>query len=577
METKNIRKHNVPSVSQPMRVSKAALGLIVAAFVMVGLLLFSTLENINRAQVMMENFMVQKGESIIRSIEAGTRTMMHHLSDGQPLQTLILENSREEKIIFIRILDKKGKVLAQTGNATSFPISLETIARLLEKEEIVTHQDKEKGQFSLSRQFQLSFPKGRGGRVPWMMQRRHQKAREMFNWDEMVISVGLMTTEFDLARKQDVRHSLFMGAILLMVGSAGFYFLYLYQGIRVAQTTLANMKLYTDNVIESIPAGLLTLDSNNRIVSCNRNLEKVVGKSFAEIKGLKIHKALPGCPYKSSSTEDENLEFTTECTRHDGTKVPIKVSSSSLLDHDGYNIGTVLIIRDMSQLMEMEQQLERSRRMAALGKMAAGIAHEIRNPLGTLRGFAQYFGTRAGEDTESKGYADLMVSEVDRLNHNISGLLQFARPRELQKERVEVDGLISKAIALMEGDLKTNKVNLHCECNTKIELQADPDLLLQVLLNLLKNSINAVGESGGISLSAREQRGQVVFSVIDTGVGMTAKERERMFDPFFTTKKTGTGLGLAVSHQIIEQHNGSFEVISTPDKGTEIHVILPKN
>jgi two-component system sensor histidine kinase HydH len=336
------------------------------------------------------------------------------------------------------------------------------------------------------------------------------------------------------------------------------------------------MKLYTDNIIESIPAGLVTLGSGDNIVSCNRNFEEIVGKPFSSLQDMNIHDALPGCPFRNSELCNDVIEFATECLNNDGKKIPVKISGSSLVDHDDQIIGSVLIIRDMSQLLEMEQQLERSRRMAALGKMAAGIAHEIRNPLGTLRGFAQFFGVKAGNDTESKGYADLMVSEVDRLNQNISGLLQFARPREPQKETVKVDALIAKAIALMEGDVSTNNVNLHCECNTHIELQADPDLLLQVLLNLLKNSISAIQESGGISLSVREEADQIIFSVTDTGRGMTEKERERMFDPFFTTKKTGTGLGLAVSHQIIEQHNGSFEVASSPEKGTEINIILPK-
>ncbi len=393
----------------------------------------------------------------------------------------------------------------------------------------------------------------------------------------MIISVGMMTTEFDLARKQDVNHSLFMGAILFMVGSAGFYFLYLYQGIRVAQNTLANMKLYTANIIESIPAGLVTLGSNENIVSCNRNFEEIIGKPLSSLRDMNIHDVLPGCPFEKSKLSDDVIEFTAECFNNDGQKIPVKISGSSLVDHNDKIIGSVLIIRDMSQLLEMELQLERSRRMAALGKMAAGIAHEIRNPLGTLRGFAQFFGAKAGDGTEGKGYADLMVSEVDRLNQNISGLLQFARPREPQKETVKVDTLMAKAIALMEGDLSSNRVNLQCECNTQIEFQADPDLLIQVLLNLLKNSISAISENGGISLSSREGEGQVILRVTDTGKGMTEQERERMFDPFFTTKKTGTGLGLAVSHQIVEQHNGSLEVVSSPENGTEINIILPKS
>jgi two-component system, NtrC family, sensor histidine kinase HydH len=260
---------------------------------------------------------------------------------------------------------------------------------------------------------------------------------------------------------------------------------------------------------------------------------------------------------------------------NDSGSIPVKISSSNLLDHHGMRIGRVLIIRDISQLMEMELQLERSRRMAALGKMAAGIAHEIRNPLGTLRGFAHYFGSRAGEDKESKSYADLMVSEVDRLNHNISGLLQFARPREPQKKIVLLEELLKKTQTLMEGDCIDSSITISVHAPPGLEVVADPDLLLQVLMNLLKNGINASGEGGSITVHAQERNGDVAIRVTDNGEGMTEEECERMFDPFFTTKKTGTGLGLAVSHQIIEQHRGSFEVTSTKNVGTEITIVLP--
>ncbi len=569
---KNIPKHTVPSVGQSFRVSKAALGLILVAFLLVGLLAFSTLSNINRGRVLMEDFLLQKGVVITRSIEAGTRTMMHHMGGGDPLQTLIEENSLEKDIVFIRIMDRQGKVLAQTGDETDLPLIENERRAIMENNSVLTRLNKKKGLFTLSKKFQFMKHNSKG---PRMMRGRQQWMKDMFNWDELIISVGLLTTEFDLARKQDVRHSLFMGAILFLVGSAGFYFLFLYQGIRVARTTLANMKLYTENVIESMPAGLVTLDSNEKIVSCNQNTEDLLGKPFSALLGMPIHEVLPDCPFKSSEMCNNVIEYAMECSNDDGRVIPVKMSGSSLLDQDGHTIGTVLVLRDMSQIMEMEQQLERSRRMAALGKMAAGIAHEIRNPLGTLRGFAQFFGTRAGDDTESKGYADLMISEVDRLNQNISGLLQFARPREPQKVIVKVDDLIAKTVALMEGDFSSRKVNFHWECNTNTEFSADPDLLLQVLLNLLKNSIGATPEGGEVSLAAREDKGRVVVSVIDTGSGMTEQEQERMFDPFFTTKKTGTGLGLAVSHQIVEQHNGSFEVISAPDKGTEINIVLP--
>ncbi len=567
-----VPQHRLPATKQTFKISKAAVGLVLTSFLMIGLLIFSAVNNINHGKIIMEKFLAQKANTIILSIEAGTRTMMHHKGEGNPLETLITENSREKDIMFIHIMNRQKNVLAQTGDNVNIPLSQNKISAIMNNRMHLSQLDQQKGLFILSKKFQLM---RHGPRQAMMMQRHGLKNR--YPWDDMIISVGLLTTEFDQSRKQDVRHTLFMVAILFLVGSAGFYFLFLYQGMRVARTTLANMKLYTDNVIKSIPAGLITLDAREKIVSCNIKAEEISGKTIRTMRGMDLHEAFPGLPLNCSQKCMDSLDHGAQCETADGEKIPVKISGSSLLDHDGQIIGSVLIIRDMSQIQEMEKQLERSRRMAALGKMAAGIAHEIRNPLGTLRGFAQYFGNKAGDDKESRSYAGLMVSEVDRLDQNVSGMLQFARPREPHYVTVNADELISKTIALMENDFTSHSINFHWECNTNITIDVDPDLILQVLLNLLKNSINASKSDGEISLTVRLDGENIIFSVKDNGSGMTEREQEKMFDPFFTTKKTGTGLGLAVSHQIVEQHNGRFEVSTDPAEGTEICIILPQN
>ncbi len=571
----SITKDDILSSRLPFRPSRTALALILATVFLAVILAFSIFQHISRAQDLMERFLLEKGETIIRAMEAGMRTsMMHFMGGGDPLQTLITESSRENDIVFIRIMKSDGEVVNQTDGAPKTTLSQADVNRIMNSGLPITRVDKKKGIFILSKRFQLKNP---AAQMPMMMGRRMpMMGNQEWNLADGIISIGLYTKEFDLARRQDIQHAFFMGAILFLVGSAGLYFLFLYQGMRVAETTLANMKLYTNNVVESIPVGIVTLDVDERIVSFNKKMEEIVGKSLEKSKGEKLLAAFPGCRIDCLDMRTAAFEQTAECQGGDGKAIPIKIGGSSLVNNDGEIIGTVLIIRDMTTIKEMEQQLERSRRMAALGKMAAGIAHEIRNPLGTLRGFAHYFGSRPGVTPESKGYADLMISEVDRLNRNISGLLQFARPREPQFAAVDLDQLMSKTIALMKSDLAEHELNFHWRCNTGITLHADPDLLLQVLMNLLKNSIHATPSGGEISLVGSEDQHSVRILVSDTGGGMTEQEKERMFDPFFTTKKSGTGLGLAVSHQIIEQHRGTFEIETAPGRGTAVTIILPK-
>jgi two-component system sensor histidine kinase HydH len=225
----------------------------------------------------------------------------------------------------------------------------------------------------------------------------------------------------------------------------------------------------------------------------------------------------------------------------------------------------------------MEEALERSRRLAALGRMAAGIAHEIRNPLGTLRGFAQYFAKLGEKDPHAEEYAELMVGEVDRLNRTISALLQFARPRELEPGEIDLGDLLQRTARLLQDDMSAGSMAFQCDPPAEtILFTADADLLTQVLINLLQNAQVATEPGGEIRLGASELDTDISLWVADTGKGMDPEEQSRMFDPFFTTRKIGTGLGLAIVHQIVEQHSGHIEVESAPNKGTTITVILPK-
>jgi two-component system sensor histidine kinase HydH len=266
-----------------------------------------------------------------------------------------------------------------------------------------------------------------------------------------------------------------------------------------------------------------------------------------------------------------------ECHRSKGESIPVKVSASHLKDSKGDSLGTVLMVRDMREIKAMEEALERSRRHAALGRMAAGIAHEIRNPLGTLRGFAQYFAKLGEKDSQAKEYSELMVGEVDRLNRTISALLQFARPREPEPAEMDLGDLMRHTSRLLQDDFTARSLKFQLDLPTgKVTFTADSDLLTQLLINLLQNAQAATDTGGEIRLGAEAQDTEIRFWVEDSGKGMTLEEQERMFDPFFTTRKTGTGLGLAVVQQIVEQHGGHIDVRSALQKGTRVEVVLPR-
>ena len=168
-----------------------------------------------------------------------------------------------------------------------------------------------------------------------------------------------------------------------------------------------------------------------------------------------------------------------------------------------------------------------------------------------------------------------MTGEIDRLNKTVSGLLQFSRPRDLLLQQVDIAELLNKSTSLMQADIASKGITFSLQTDPDMKITADQDLMLQVFMNLLKNSINASPVGGEIILSASTEEPYHKISIIDSGCGMSEEVREKMFDPFFTTNRTGTGLGLTVSHQIIDQHSGTFEVSSRQGQGTTISIYLP--
>jgi two-component system sensor histidine kinase HydH len=391
---------------------------------------------------------------------------------------------------------------------------------------------------------------------------------------QMYISVGFYTNDYEETKRQDMYHTIFMLVMLLLLFFAGLYFLFLYQRMRVTHATLLNTQLYANDVLESIPDSLITLDQDEQVVSCNRNAEKLLERRSTNIMGKKLIDIFPDCPPEILTTQNIVEKDAVHQLTGDRS-VPIKIASAQLMDHQGKRIGRVLVMRDVAQLRSMEQQLEHSRRLAALGSMAAGIAHEVRNPLGTLRGLAHFFGAEDGATEACKEYSKFMISEVDRLNQLVTELLQFGAPRDVTFDKVDVKSMVEKIVTLLEKDFAEKNIRFVQHFDNTTTLYGDSDLLIQALLNLLKNSIQATPEDGEISLNIGCDEEACRLSVSDTGVGMSEEIQNKMFDPFYTTRKTGTGLGLSVSHRIVERHNGYFEINSVVNKGTTITIILP--
>lgn len=567
----------IPKTHQTFQISRTGITIIIASVLLASLLIAATVGNIRREERLMQNFLLHEGTTLIRAFEAGARTsMMHHMRGDDPLATLVSETVKEPSVVYIKVVTESGRVMASAGLIPAKDTSPAVDKVLAVNEPITTLFSEGSRIFEVAAPFE---PVVTGSRMSMMMGRWQRPGGKMGMEDPLdqtpkVIYLGLATSEFDQARQTDIKHAMLLGAILFLAGMGGFILLLVSQRKRVAESTLAEMELYTKNVIESMPAGLITLDTEGRVVSCNIRAEHITGKRFAELAGKRLADEMPSW---SALTSDSSrlLDEPFECS-HGGTTIPVRVSSSKLLGIDGSATGLVLIIRDVREIQEMEQKMERSRRLAALGGMATGIAHEIRNPLGTLRGFAQFFKSKFEPNTTEQDYAALMIDEIDRLNRSISELLQFAKPREPEMRDFPLNPLLTKAARLLDDDCRGSGIVLKLSLPAEgIKMYADPDLILQMSINLLKNSIEASGKGDTVTLSAESRNRYITIKIEDTGRGMNEEQQSRMFDPFYTTRKAGTGLGLAIVHQIAAQHHGKIEVDSEPGHGTGISLTFP--
>ncbi|QGN36041.1 two-component system sensor histidine kinase ZraS [Klebsiella oxytoca] len=227
----------------------------------------------------------------------------------------------------------------------------------------------------------------------------------------------------------------------------------------------------------------------------------------------------------------------------------------------------------------LQEATARKEKLAALGHLAAGVAHEIRNPLSSIKGLAKYFAERTPPDGEAHQLAQVMAKEADRLNRVVSELLELVRPAHLKYQSIDLNEVITHSLQLVSQDAASRAITLQFTAQPALSrIQADPDRLKQVLLNLYLNAIHAIGRDGVITVSVSEcGDGRVKASVADSGKGMTAEQLQAIFTPYFTTKADGTGLGLAVVQNIVEQHGGTIYAESSPGKGALFTLYLPVN
>jgi two-component system sensor histidine kinase HydH len=276
--------------------------------------------------------------------------------------------------------------------------------------------------------------------------------------------------------------------------------------------------------------------------------------------------------------------------RRDGTVAHVEVTVAPLkgAGADGKDLGVVGVFRDVTMVRELEQQLQRSDRLAALGTMAAGLAHEIKNPLTSLLTFSRHLERKLDDVDFRAKFHRVVPRELERINGITERLLELSRPSRLTFSAVRPETLLDRAVELYAEALETRDIEVVREYGRDIPtISADPDALYRALVNLVANALDSMQRGGRLTLrvTASEppmsvrapwRRGEGVrIEIEDTGVGIAPADADRIFTPFFTTKDRGTGLGLAITHKIVEDHGGTIQLSSRPERGTVVRLLLP--
>jgi two-component system sensor histidine kinase PilS (NtrC family) len=301
----------------------------------------------------------------------------------------------------------------------------------------------------------------------------------------------------------------------------------------------------------------------------NRAAEKITGVSQKEIVGQEITRALPSLTFPfPSGRKEETLQLS------DQRKRIIGINVTPLRDIAENETGYIGIFQDLTQLKELEAEMKNREKWAAIGELSANIAHEIRNPLASLRGSIEMLKEGKIPERHRDKLMEIAISEMQRLNNIVTDFLTYSRPRQLEIQETNLHGLLRDTLSILENT--GQNMTVRQAFNGAMIVPVDPESIRQVFWNLGTNAVDAMEQGGTLTVFTQEfpDRVSVVFS--DTGPGISQEDLAKIFYPFYTTKEGGTGLGLSIAYRIVEEHKGRLTAQSTPGIGTRFEIILPK-
>ncbi len=507
---------------------------------------------------------VEKGTTLILSFEAGLRNRPEPFGwfgDIFDVQKLLMETAQQPDIDYMIITDDRGQILADSdpsmlGRQYGLDLDTREIAGRRDIRWRQTANPEGAGTFEVYRGFSPdSGPAGAHTAPSW------------------IVFVGFNMEKIEKASREDVFGMIGFAFLLVLFGSLAIVSLFLVQTYRQTRSSLSRITVFSDALVKHMPIALVALDKNGTIVTCNEQSQGLLTAPCADAAGGLAGRLIPP-PFTDlldTVTKDNPLAEKDILIESDEKGEQVWEAVAASFSGEDTPEGKILLARNVTAIRRMEKEVAKSRHLNAIGSLAAGVAHEIRNPLSSIKGFALYFKGRLAGHPEDEETADIMIAETERLNRVISQLIEFARPLELKKEPTDLTDLARQTIRLIAAEAKSKSVEVDVQALQQMpRVPVDPDKIKQVLLNIYLNALAAMPKTGRLSIAFAAENHYLAVIVSDTGDGIAEEHLPRIYDPYFTSKPAGTGLGLAVVQKIMEAHGGSVRIESRPQAGTAV-------
>jgi len=588
---------------------KGPLVALVLALIVLGLgSLYLTWRSIAHQRELVEEHMIMTGSSIVRGVDNNIQRVVRTLRmnpTAAPLfptmvEELFVELSKSDDILFISLFDEKGKPLVTSEEDKTKPdIGLpgnvvghqgdedstwHVMAMLGKQDVLISGLMVRPAVSALVHGALNGFPRGKGNGPGFGLgQRMGQLPGDPPDGPPVYLIVGFNAEKYLSQFRQYRRAAIYQTGYVFLAAVVLWSLAFAYLRRRGEGRKLVRMERFQNKLLDNMPDGLVTLSESGRVMAANHSAKKLLapkdGEGVYEIIGA-YWQDLPFGHPAGTVLGDASYEW--EQFDYQGRQLEILSLPFQARDEDAApELGQRLVlIRDRTEIRSLEEDLNEAKRLAAIGSLAAGVAHEVRNPLSSLRGFAQLFATKLKGQAPLDQYATTMVQEADRLNRVVTDLLYLARPRQLDPMATDMDEVGASLRQLMRFDLESKQAELEFDFGPD-PVHADQDALRQVLLNLISNSLDAIAgctdcpKPGHVTLMSERGEGGVWVVVADDGPGMDPDMDEDVFKPFVTGKKTGTGLGLAIVQNIMRAHKGHVEIDSTPGEGVKMRLFFP--